>query len=62
MFHIYKNGDVTESRVTEFIADTLEDVQELPTNVAPGSLCLVIQGTSGAAVFSLGNDKQWHEL
>jgi len=63
MIHIYKNGNVIESRLVEYIADTEEDIEDLPTDVGPGSLCLVLQSAAGGAtVYALGNDKIWHEL
>ena len=63
MYHIYKNGNNIESRVVEYIADTIEDIENLPTDSAPGSICLVLQGSDGGATaYALGNDLQWHEL
>lgn len=63
MYRIYKNGDETDSKLVEYIADTEADVAELPTNNASGSICLVIQSNDGgAAVYAFGNDEHWHKL
>lgn len=63
MARIYKNGNVIDSKLVEFIADTEAEIAELPTNVGSGSLCLVLQSASGGAtVYMLGQDGQWHEL
>ena len=63
MYRIYKNGTEIDSKLVEYIADTEADIEELPTNNASGSICLVIQGDDGgAAVYALGNDEQWHKL
>jgi len=59
MYKIYKNGDTTTAHVQEYVADTPADIAELPTDMEPGSTCLVI---SNSAVYMLGNDKQWHEI
>lgn len=63
MFRVYKNGTEVDSKVVEYIADTIEDVDDLPTNIGSGSTCIVIQGPDGgAAVFMLGNDSEWHQI
>lgn len=63
MFRVYKNGNETDSKVSEYIADTPADVDELPTNIGSGSICLVLQGTEGGAeVYAFGNDGEWHKL
>jgi hypothetical protein len=63
MFRLYKNGDITDIKVAEYIADTEADVLELPTDVGSGSTCLVLQSSeNSAAVYALGNDKKWHKL
>ena len=64
MFHVYRNGNSVESRNVEYIADTDADIANLPTDDAPGSICLVLQGSDdgGATAYALGNDHKWHEL
>lgn len=58
-YQIYKNGDNTNSKIIELIADTPEDISELSVNYTPGSICLVI---SDSSVYMLGIDKVWHQL
>ena len=44
----------------EAIADTREDMENAPTNLGPGSSCLVIEDSS---VWMLGcEDLEWHEI
>lgn len=63
MFRVYKNGDETDSKLIEYIADTEADIANLPTTNGSGSICLVVQGSEGGAVvYMLGNDEQWHKL
>ena len=63
MYRIYKNGDETDPKLVEYIADTEADVQDLPTTAGSGSICMIIQGNDGgAAVYMLGNDKVWHKI
>lgn len=63
MFHIYKNGDNIDSKVVEYVADTEADIANLPTNHAPGSICLVLQSSDGGATaYALGTDHEWHIL
>ena len=63
MYRVYKNGDETDSKVVEYVADTIDDVNNLPTDVGSGSTCIVIQGSDGgAAVYMFGNDGEWHQI
>ena len=63
MIRLYKNGNNVDSKVVEYIADTEADLNELPTDIASGSICIILQGSSGSAtVKMLGNDKAWHDL
>ena len=59
MFRIYKQNDNTQPYVTEYIADTDSDVAELPTDVYPGSTCIVADSTN---VYILNTSKQWIKL
>ena len=56
---ITKQSDKTYAYVTEFVADTVADVASLPTNKAPGSICIVIEDTS---VYMLNNNGEWKKL
>ncbi len=59
MYKVIKNGDNTNSTVTELVADFISDIEDLPTDLGSGSSCIVIENSS---VWMLGNDKQWHQL
>lgn len=58
-YKITVNGNNIQSSVVEIIADTVADVDSLPTDVGIGSDCIVLENSS---VFMLGNDLTWHEL
>ena len=46
-----------EQKTTEYIADSITDIQNLPTNgVTPGSTCFVIENS---ALYMLNSQKQW---
>jgi hypothetical protein len=51
-YSIIKQNDNISAYVTEFVVDNEEDIQELPTNVFPGSTCIV---TSTSNVYMLNN-------
>ena len=59
MYNIKQQGDTVQNGVIEFVADTRADIDEIPTNWAMGSTCLVIEDSS---VWILGSDKIWHEI
>lgn len=60
MYNVISNGNNVQSAVTEFVADTLNDIDTLPTTgITPGSDCIVLEDSS---VWMLGNDKTWHQL
>ena len=54
MFKIISNS---QSGVVEIVADTLDDIQDLPTidDVGVGSDCIVLEDSS---VYMLGNDNE----
>ena len=56
MFNIVKQGDHSTAYVTAFIADTESDIENLPTNVAPGSTCFVINNSKK---YMLNNELEW---
>ncbi len=55
----YQNSDNIVPYYAALVADTNADVDELPTDFAPGSTCLVIEDSS---LWILGNDKIWHKI
>lgn len=59
MYRLYKQNDDIQAYVTEFVADTVEDVKDLPTTVYPGSTCIV---TENSSVYMLNASKQWVEI
>lgn len=58
-YKIISNGTNVQSTVVEVVADTLTDLDEVPTTFGVGSDCIVLENSS---VWMLGNDKVWHEL
>lgn len=58
-YKIISNGPNIQSNVVEVIADTLTDLDTVPTSFGVGSDCIVLENSS---VWMLGNDKVWHEL
>ncbi len=59
MYRIIANGEDVQQSVVEIVADLLADIADLPTNVSPGSDCIVLEDSS---VWMLGSDNVWHEL
>lgn len=62
MVNIIKKNDNISAYVTEFVADTEDDIATLPTSVDkvyPGSTCIV---TATANVYMLNNQGQWVKL
>ena len=55
---ISQNGDI-QGYLTEYVADTESDIKDLPINITPGSVCIVIETSN---VYILGNDKIWKLL
>lgn len=55
MFSIYANSNKKAYGVKNFIIDSEDDVEILPTNCAPSSTAKIINGD----LYVLGNDKQW---
>lgn len=55
----YQNSDNIVPYYVSLVADYLSDVETLPTEVAPGSTCLVIEDSS---LWILGNDEVWHQI
>ena len=59
MYRLYKQNDDIQAYVTEFVADEEADVTNLPTTVAPGSTCIVIESSN---VYMLNNKKEWKQM
>lgn len=61
MFTISKQSGKENAYLTEYIADTLADIADLPHigECSAGSTCFVI---ATSAVYMLGNDDIWHEI
>lgn len=59
MYAQTKSKDTTSPNVVELVADTAADIETLPTYYAPGSTCIVIEGSR---VFMLNNQHEWKEL
>ena len=55
MYRLYRQNDDTQAYVTEYVADTDTDVADLPTDVYPGSTCIV---ADSASVYILNASKQ----
>jgi len=58
-YSIIQQGDTVQTYIKQVVCDTVAEVQELPTDWASGSSCIVIEDSS---LWMLGNDKQWHEF
>lgn len=59
MFNLYKQDGETLYGIKEFVLDTKEDLQNLPTNIKAGSSALII---STGAVYMLNGSKEWVEI
>lgn len=56
MYRLYKQNDDIQAYVTEFVADTDDDIKDLPTSVYPGSTCIVAASSN---VYILNASSQW---
>ncbi len=59
MINYIGQGGSVQYNVVEMVVDTLADVATLPTNVAPGSTCFVIENST---VYMLNGNNEWKEL
>ena len=55
MYRLYKQNDDISAYVCEFVADSAEDIKNLPKTAYPGSTCLI---TSTSDVYILNAQKQ----
>lgn len=58
-FSSTKQGAIQAPYVVEYVADKESDIKNLPTHVAPGSTCIVVESSS---VYMLNNNKEWKVL
>ncbi len=60
MINIMGEGGKDSAYKMSYVADTENDIKDLPTQgIAVGSDCLCI---ATSEVYILGGDKQWHKL
>ena len=62
MINVIKQNEHVSVYVTEFVADTEDDIKDLPTDpkeVYPGSTCIVVATSN---VYMLNNNKEWIKL
>lgn len=57
--NIIRQNDNESYNYTELVCDTLEDVAQLDSSYAVGSICFCIENSS---VHMLGGDLLWHEI
>ena len=56
MYRLYKQNDDIQAYVTEFVADTDDDIKDLPTSVYHGSVCIVVASSN---VYILNAYSKW---
>lgn len=56
MINVMKQSNGTQAYLNEYVADAEEDIKDLPTNIHPGSVCIVAET---ANVYILNNKKEW---
>ena len=59
MINYIGQGGNVQYNVVELIIDTAAEIIDLPTNVAPGSTCFVIENST---VYMLNGNGEWKEL
>jgi hypothetical protein len=58
-FRLYKNDNDYPGYHAEYIVDTIDDMQNVPTKCEVGSSCLVLEDSS---VWVLNTEKEWVEI
>ena len=58
-YSVMKQNDKIQYNVVEYITDSAADISTLPTDVGPGSTCLV---TATSEVYVLNTNKQWVKM
>lgn len=56
---LISNREQVQYGLNSYVADTDADIASLPTDVAPGSTCIV---TSPTSVYMLNTNKEWIKL
>lgn len=59
MFSYINQSGQVQYNIVELVIDTAADILTLPTNVAPGSTCFVIEDSTA---YMLNNQHEWKEL
>lgn len=59
MYSTIRENDRAKYSITDYVADTEADINDLPTTVSPGSTCIVIETSN---VYMLNNQKQWKQM
>lgn len=60
MVNIMKQNNAVQANINEYVADTPDDIKDLPTKkIQPGSICIVV---STSQVYMLNGEKEWVEL
>lgn len=59
MFSPIQQNNSIPVYVNGYAADEESDIQDLPTNISPGSYCIII---STSDVYMLNNKKEWVKL
>lgn len=59
MFSYINQSGQVQYNIVELVIDTAADILTLPTNVAPGSTCFVIEESTA---YMLNNQHEWKEL
>lgn len=58
-YSVIQQGDTASTYVMQVVADTLEDVANLPTSWVSGSSCLCLEDSS---VWMLNTQKVWVQI
>lgn len=59
MFTLVSNGGHEDRGQKSYICDTVDDIQNLPTNVDQGCTAFII---TGSKVYMLNGQKEWVEI
>ena len=58
-YSIMKQNDKIQYNIVEYIVDSTSEINTLPTDIGPGSTCLV---TGTSEVYVLNTNKQWVKM
>lgn len=59
MYKVIKQDNNIMYNIREYACDTPDDIENLPTNIEMGSICIVI---STSEVYMLNSAKEWVKL